>query len=1029
MTQVRQWRWAGLVLGLGVLAMLLWFRTCPAVAQPNRADLRPGLIATYRDDAGVGIMQLDAAMALTLQLGEASHPRLTTTGGSITWEGYLNVFRPSEYRFSALVRGKFKLMIDGKEVVSGDAEDKVKRFDGHSMKLAAGVYPLKGEFTRFAGEARLEVYWEAPLFIKEPLPIANLRHLPSKAPQLLAHDRAVERGRFLVEEFSCARCHVPGSDDKLGHGLQSREGPNLARVGQRYRAAWIYHWLKDPQAVSPTAVMPRLFSDDEQGHAEILAVTTYLQTLGGPFKETEPPAKSKIADSIKRGRQLFSSTGCVVCHPQAAREVVAPEAPLLHHLVSATGPSRVYPLPDQGQKTTPAHLAAYLLNPHKTDPSGRMPQVVTASKEAQDLANYLCYGTKDAAPQELPKTPAVTVVVDTFRKIESNQEAIASFVKMPVEAQLQALGQRLLAARNCLACHSVEAGKAPAPSTVASASFEALKNPASHKRGCLAEVAAQRGTAPIFPLGQNREPIRLFLTDGTKGAGSPSPVFAARVVLQRFNCMACHNRDGEGGLAGEVADELRKFEKAENAEAISPPTLSGVGHKLRTSWFRAVLTQSGRSRPWMGLRMPQFGEAHVGKLPEAIAALEGTVPDDTIHTEPWATETIKLGRQLIGKNNGYGCISCHDIAGVANGGTRGPDLALTSQHVRYEWYRRWLESAQRMDPGTKMPSIILDGRTMLDTVLSGNANAQAAAMWAYLSVGPTLQLPEGLEPPKGLTITVKDRPSLLRTFMPEAGTKAIAVSYPEGVSTVFDATQCRLAYGWNGNFLDASPVWANRGGAPAKVLGPKFWVAPQGFPWGVGATEPDFTAIAKDPAYGGALPEGIVFQGQKRLFFNGYKVDSQGQPTFLYRVGVDQKKSVTVEEQPLPLRGTVAVGLARRLHVENNAQTDLWLHVLTVPDTKKARVLDAKGREQDVSAKAGTEMPTADRVFVIPQVGEGYQVVSAVAPPAVQWHWGNGGRQLMLRLPRDAAHAVVVLRIWSVPRDEPVLLREVLDMK
>ena len=54
--------------------------------------------------------------------------------------------------------------------------------------------------------------------------------------------------------------------------------------------------------------------------------------------------------------------------------------------------------------------------------------------------------------------------------------------------------------------------------------------------------------------------------------------------------------------------------KIENAETIAPPLLTGVGSKMRTSWPRQMLVQSGRARPWMGLRMPQFGEANVGQL-------------------------------------------------------------------------------------------------------------------------------------------------------------------------------------------------------------------------------------------------------------------------------------------------------------------------------------------------------------------------------------------------------------------------------
>jgi hypothetical protein len=171
----------------------------------------------------------------------------------------------------------------------------------------------------------------------------------------------------------------------------------------------------------------------------------------------------------------------------------------------------------------------------------------------------------------------------------------------------------------------------------------------------------------------------------------------------------------------------------------------------------------------------------------------------------------------------------------------------------------------------------------------------------------------------------------------------------------------------------------------------------------------------------------VVFQGTKQLFFEGYKLDSQGQPAFRYRLGADARKSVAIEEQPAPLRGTVAVGLARHLTIDNKSQTDVWLHVLTVPDsTKKVRVLDGKGKERVGAVKDAPEMPANDRVLVVPQAGEACLIVSAAAPPGVQWRWSSSGRELLLRIPRDAAQATVVVRIWSVPRDEPALLQEVL---
>jgi cytochrome c len=1031
MSRFRRWQWAGPVVVLSLGAVFFVCREQPAAAQVNREDLRPGLVAVYRDNAGNEVTQLDTAIAVALKGDEAAHPRLAVQGSTTTWEGYINVFRPSDYTFSVLLRGKFKLTIDGKDVVSAEVKDATALKEGVTVKLPAGAYTLKAEFTRLPGEARLEVYWQAPIFIKEPLPLANLRHLPAKAPETLTRDRLAERGRFVVEELSCVRCHQVGAGDAVGKGLAWRQGPDLAKVGERYQAAWIYQWLKDPRAVSPSSVMPAVFGTDAAGQAELYAVTRYLESLGGPVNAAAKPPK--IDDSIKRGKQLFSSVGCVACHPHTPAKVVVPDAPLLHHLVSDSGPARQFPLAAQGRKTTPARLAAFLQDPTKTDPSGRMPHLLLDGKDAADIANYLCFGVAAPAPPDLPSAPEAAAVAKAFAALVQDKEQRQAFDKLDGPAKIRKLGEKVVTARGCANCHSLTGGGKMEAAPFHSVTFDALKDPTNAKKGCLADDAGGRGAAPDFHLGSEREAVRVFLARGTTGAGSPSPPHAAKVALQRFNCLVCHSRDGEGGLTPELATELRKYEKSENAEAISPPTLSGVGHKLLTPWFRDVLTKGGRSRQWMALRMPQFGDAHVGKLPEAVAALEGTEPSDKVPAVKLLPDLLKAGRQLIGKNNGYSCISCHDIAGIANGGTRGPDLVKTSQHVRYDWYRRWLESAQRMDPGTKMPSIILDGKVMHDGVLGGNADAQAEAMWAYLSLGPTLPLPDGLEPPKGLVLAVKDRAVMLRTFMPEAGSKAIAIGYPAGLSVAFDANQCRLAYGWSGNFLDATPVWANRGGAPAKVLGTKFWTSPPGVPWAFyDGKPPDFAALAADPAYGASMPEGQLFKGEKQLFFEGYTLDKGGSPSFTYRLGANQSKAATITERITPLRTSAAIGLERHFDLANHSGTDLWLNVsLTPGGGKKVRVVNAKGEDLEFDAKAGATLPAQDRFVVVTQDDGRLLVLTAEAGKGVQWHIEPqpGGWQVLLRFPGETVNGSAAVRVWSVSRDNAGLLKEVIGAK
>src|SRR5262249_51218953 len=155
--------------------------------------------------------------------------------------------------------------------------------------------------------------------------------------------------------------------------------------------------------------------------------------------------------------------------------------------------------------------------------------------------------------------------------------------------------------RGCNNCHTIAPDGKPFANTFAGAGFDDIKKPAAHDSGCLATGPEKQGKAPRFTwTGPERKAVRAFLADGTRGAGSPAPACAARVALRRFNCLACHSRDGEGGLSPQLIGELRNREKAESDEAVVPPPLTGAGHRLRTPWLTEVLTKAGRARPWMG---------------------------------------------------------------------------------------------------------------------------------------------------------------------------------------------------------------------------------------------------------------------------------------------------------------------------------------------------------------------------------------------------------------------------------------------
>src|SRR5206468_1402517 len=117
-------------------------------------------------------------VALALGTDEASHPNLATDGSS-RWDGYINVLRAGEYRFAATLRGRIVVRIDGNRVFASEsAGEKAALVEGAPVALAAGVWPFVIEFSRPAGTARLELFWQSESFRREPLPFDVCFHDP-----------------------------------------------------------------------------------------------------------------------------------------------------------------------------------------------------------------------------------------------------------------------------------------------------------------------------------------------------------------------------------------------------------------------------------------------------------------------------------------------------------------------------------------------------------------------------------------------------------------------------------------------------------------------------------------------------------------------------------------------------------------------------------------------------------------------------------------------------------------------------------
>jgi mono/diheme cytochrome c family protein len=81
----------------------------------------------------------------------------------------------------------------------------------------------------------------------------------------------VEQGRQLFySKFACQSCHIADFAKDKGY-----IGPALAATGKRFNAAWIYHWLKDPQALRPGTMEPNQHMSDD----EVRSLTAFLMSL------------------------------------------------------------------------------------------------------------------------------------------------------------------------------------------------------------------------------------------------------------------------------------------------------------------------------------------------------------------------------------------------------------------------------------------------------------------------------------------------------------------------------------------------------------------------------------------------------------------------------------------------------------------------------------------------------------------------------------------------------------------------------
>ncbi len=548
-------------------------------------------------------------------------------------------------------------------------------------------------------------------------------------------------GKLLYNELGCVNCHGGGT------GLPKKMGPVLDDVAGRVHFDWLVDFLANPSRVKPGTTMPDLLEREE---AE--KVAHYLASLLPKKKKTAKPPRHVNAEA---GSALYHEIGCVACHAptpdfKPAKGMPAADDFTYPHI----------PLPDLQEKYDLVSLTAFLSDPHKIRPHGRMPKFELSKEQVPDIAGHLL-DWQDSNGANAPRIKTVTP-----------------------DKQLAEEGRRIFNERRCSNCHA-----APEMRTL-----EAIPR-RNDEAGCMSDNPADG--IPRYNLSPiQRESLDVF----TKAKSAPDP---AEFHLHALNCAACHDRDGKGG-----PDAARKVffggDVSLGDTGKYPPPLTQIGAKLKPGWLAKVLDGTApKMRPYLRTQMPHFGppvEDLAGKLARS----------DRQRHPPLPAGDAEAGRKLLGTTGGVGCITCHQWGERRSLGIQALDIS--NMHERFDegWLHAYLLNPASYRPGTLMPPLWPGGVASNKEILGGDTGKQISSVIEFARSGEGL--PEGYPTVQGGQFEIKptEDPIVLRTFMKDTGTHAILVGFPGGLNIAYDGKNCAPSLVWRGRFFDAYSTWFAR---------------------------------------------------------------------------------------------------------------------------------------------------------------------------------------------------------------------------
>jgi mono/diheme cytochrome c family protein len=720
----------------------------------------------------------------------------------------------------------------------------------------------------------------------------------------LRHERVrprdVAAGRTLYERVGCVACHGTRKPDGEPGKVLSTSVP-LGELTAKYTLPGLTAFLQDPLHARPAGRMPRLLDAKEAKQvAAFLLQRLVVQLAGGKGTTTYAyyeggwdhlPDFGKLVPTTTGIAQGFDLDVARRDSNYAIRfDAVLPidrDGTYSFRLTSDDGSKLTIDgkviVDNDGTHATQTKRGRVWLTKglHKltiTFFQGGGEAVLGAQMSAPGFGTHDLGSLVAASEEQLKKKPAP-------RPNDPDT--------LDVRPELVNKGKALFASLGCASCHHLNLEGKPITSTRIIANLAKLDT----SKGCLSSSPGKNVPRYDLSAGQRNAIVAALKSK----PAAPSTATRVANTLLTFNCYACHARDKVGGPQEELNKSFQTTQPEMGDEARLPPPLDGVGAKLQPAYFWRILDQGVHDRPYMHTRMPGFGAGNVAHVVEDFASLDKLPAVGKVKFEVPMDRVKAQARHLVGAQ-AMGCIKCHTFAGQKAEGIQGIDMLKLPQRLRRDWFHAYVADPQRIRPGTRMPGAFTAGKSVLPDILDGTALTQIEAMWLYLEDGTKARRPVGIGP-AFIPLVPTTSAIIYRNFIQGAGTRAIAVGYPEKVHLAFDANNLRLAMLWQGDFIDAARHWTDRGSGFEGPLGDHILHLPAGVSFAVLGTAdtPWPTGSAKS-------------LGQR---FRGYRLTKDDRPTFLYQVG-----DVKIEDFSQPIVTGKEHTLKRTLTLTTDKPTD-----------------------------------------------------------------------------------------------------------